>query len=754
MRLYFYNFFNVGLLLVFSTLSIAAQEISAYLLDANSKAPVAGATILCKQTFSVSDESGYFLMAACQDDTLLIRHIAYKTDKIAKSSITRNDTIYLQSNSQVMDPITVTGTRYGQSSSESVVSLEVIGQSRIERENTPNIEEMVTKISGVQISDGQASIRGGSGYSYGAGSRVMLLIDDMPGLQQDAMLTNWRDIPTENVEKIEVIKGASSILYGSSALNGVINVRTGYAGAEPETKVSVQSIITDAPAVDSMKWWDGSLITTNASILHKQKFGKLDLVSSLFYFNDESYFKGSYREYGRGHLKLRYSLRPELSFGINVNLNAGSNNAPFYWENYGAETLIADTASYSESDYTRYFIDPFLKYYASNGDEHIFRGRFFRTNNRVDMDRANESNTFLAEYQYVKTLEEIDMIITTGILGSSLNSSAELYSNEDFIQWNGAAYAQVDYEATEQLKIIAGLRYEINKTVTPDSVPFFEVNEDLNEYDRLVGRLGLNYQISDFSKFRASWGQGYRYPSIAERFISTNIGINVVPNPELRPETGWTAEIGWRQGLQLGRWKGFLDLSFYRMEYSDMMEFNVRTFMAEPFLGFQSRNIGDTEIQGFEIITNARLELDDANLIEVYAGYNYIDPRYTNLTDDIKRLNTSDENILKYRQRHQVNGHVNWSYKHLSIGATYRYLSKTENIDLIFTNPFFIQGVAAFREDQNDGSHIADLILSYQFTGDITLRLNIKNINNEFYAVRPAMIEPPRSYSIQLTKKW
>ena len=90
----------------------------------------------------------------------------------------------------------------------------------------------------------------------------------------------------------------------------------------------------------------------------------------------------------------------------------------------------------------------------------------------------------------------------------------------------------------------------------------------------------------------------------------------------------------------------------------------------------------------------------------------------------------------------------------MSIGATYRYLSKTENIDLIFTNPFFIQGVAAFREDQNNGSHIADLILSYHFTGDITLRLNVKNINNEFYAVRPAMIEPPRSYSIQLTKKW
>lgn len=754
MRTYFYIFLNVALCLLSSSIKLGAQELSGYLFDANSKTSIAGATILCGQSFAVSEENGFFSLESCTGDSLLIRHIAYNTRQLSTAGISSKDTLFLQSNSQIMDPVTVTGTRYGQSSSKSVVSLEVIGQSRIERENTPNIEEMVTKISGVQISDGQASIRGGSGYSYGAGSRVMLLVDDMPGLQQDAMLTNWRDLPTENVEQIEVIKGASSILYGSSALNGVINVRTGYAESEPETKVSVQNIITDAPAADSMKWWDGALMTTNASVLHKQKFGKIDLVSSLFYYNDESYFKGSFREYGRGHLKLRYRLRPELSIGVSVNLNSGSNNSPFYWENYGKETLIADTVSYSESDYTRYFIDPFVKYYASNGDEHIFRGRFFRTNNRVDMDRANESNTFLAEYQYVKTFENPGVIITSGILGSRLNSSAELYSNENFIQWNGAAYAQVDYQATEQLKIIAGLRYEINNTITPDSVPFFEVNQELNEYDRLVGRLGLNYQISNFSKFRASWGQGYRYPSIAERFISTNIGINVVPNPELRPETGWTAEVGWRQGLQLGRWKGFLDLSYYRMEYSDMMEFNVRTFMEEPFLGFQSRNIGDTEIHGFEIITNAKMELDKNNLIELYAGYNYVDPKYSNLTEDIRSLNTSDDNILKYRQRHQVNAHVNWSYKNLSLGATYRYLSKTENIDLIFTNPFFIQGVAGFREDHNDGSHIADLIVSYQFPADITLRLNIKNINNEFYSVRPAMIEPPRSYSIQLTKKW
>ena len=61
----------------------------------------------------------------------------------------------------------------------------------------------------------QPNIRGGSGWSYGAGSRVLLLVDDIPALQADAGLAQWDDIPVENIAQIEVVKGAASALYGS-----------------------------------------------------------------------------------------------------------------------------------------------------------------------------------------------------------------------------------------------------------------------------------------------------------------------------------------------------------------------------------------------------------------------------------------------------------------------------------------------------------------------------------------------------------
>jgi Outer membrane receptor for ferrienterochelin and colicins len=63
---------------------------------------------------------------------------------------------------------------------------------------------------------------------------VLLLLDDIPVLQPDAGTPNWDDLPVENIAQIEVIKGAASALYGSSAMNGIVNVRTAYAGSEPE----------------------------------------------------------------------------------------------------------------------------------------------------------------------------------------------------------------------------------------------------------------------------------------------------------------------------------------------------------------------------------------------------------------------------------------------------------------------------------------------------------------------------------------
>lgn len=63
---------------------------------------------------------------------------------------------------------------------------------------------------------------------------------------------------------------------------------------------------------------------------------------------------------------------------------------------------------------------------------------------------------------------------------------------------------------------------------------------------------------------RYSYGQGYRYPTIAEKYIFTNAGgITIYPNPEVKPETSWNTEVGLKQGFKIGMFQGFADIAVF-----------------------------------------------------------------------------------------------------------------------------------------------------------------------------------------------
>jgi outer membrane receptor protein involved in Fe transport len=207
----------------------------------------------------------------------------------------------------VLNTVTVTSGKYEKPIGEVTVSLEVLQPSLIESTNKVTLDQAIEKIPGVQVIDGQANIRGGSGYSFGAGSRVLLLQDDIPILQQDVGFPNWFDVPIENVSQIEVVKGAASALYGSAALNGIINFRTAFAKEKPETKASIFYTHFMNPPEESLKWWDGSApYAGGLSLTHKQKFDKLDLVAGGAYQNQQAHLRGSYRKFGRFNVNTRY----------------------------------------------------------------------------------------------------------------------------------------------------------------------------------------------------------------------------------------------------------------------------------------------------------------------------------------------------------------------------------------------------------------------------------------------------------------
>jgi outer membrane receptor for monomeric catechols len=171
----------------------------------------------------------------------IIKDITLKADKTEILDIMMGET------QSLLDEVVVTSSKFERKIGEESVSIDIIKPAALEKQNLNNVSEVLQRSSGVTVVDGQANIRGGSGYSYGAGSRVLLLLDDLPILQADAGFPSWSGLPVENIGQIEVIKGAASALYGTSAMNGIVNVRTAYPTSKPYAKISIFGSVSDNP---------------------------------------------------------------------------------------------------------------------------------------------------------------------------------------------------------------------------------------------------------------------------------------------------------------------------------------------------------------------------------------------------------------------------------------------------------------------------------------------------------------------------
>ena len=133
---------------------------------------------------------------------------------------------------------------------------------------------------------------------------------------------------------------------------------------------------------------------------------------------------------------------------------------------------------------------------------------------------------------------------------------------------------------------------------------------------RPVFRAGVNYKLKEGLNARASFGQGFRFPTITELYMRGDIGpVNLYNNPNLKPESGWTSEIGLKKVFKIDNFSGYIDLVGFVMEYNNMMEFTFGKFgpdTDELFgIGFKSLNVGKTRIPGIEFTLNGAGDIGD-----------------------------------------------------------------------------------------------------------------------------------------------
>jgi len=607
----------------------------------------------------------------------------------------------------------------------------------IESTNATSIDQALEKIPGVNIIGGQPNIRGGSGFSSGAGSRVLVLVNNLPALQADAGLPNWGDLPIESIEQVEILKGAASALYGSAALNGIINLRTAYARSKPETKISIFGGVFNAPREDAKKWWADDEIKYEAGLLfsHKQKFKKLDVVVGGRLYTKEDPREGFGNDQGRVSANFQYRITDKLSVGLNTTYNKQNNRSYFYWLNTGDE-IYQGSETLGETNPTRLYIDPFINYFDDKGNQHQLTGRFYSIDNKSVLgDTDNFSDQYYGEYQFQKRMDQFGLIATAGVVGSTTSVVAPVYGDTSFVLTNIATYLQLEKKIGDKLNVSAGARYEYNKIDGPELVAGTIIPDGRVEDDRTVFRLGLNYQVQEGTYLRASWGQGFRFPTLAEKYISTEAaGFPILPNPGLESETGWSSEIGIKQGFKIRNWQGYFDVAAFQMQYENMIEFNAAAVSIDGVtaFGFQAQNIGDTVIKGLDFTIAGEGNFGSMPLA-ILAGYTYIDPKFQDFTESIQARSSVDYNILKYRFQHSIKADVETGFNKFKIGIALIRNSHMEAIDALFET-FVIPGLKEYRTLNNNGYYLWNTRVSYQASSALKASFLINNLTNQEFS--------------------
>ena len=776
------------LLLFFLPATLFSQTINGKVVDKQTAETVPFSQVSSSEgTRILTDFDGVFTLdVAAFPVTLIISNPDYASDTIevtAAGPLTvQLSTLASLNPDGVLDRVVVVASRRRQRVEEVPISLEIIKPELIANKGITDLEQAVDQVPGAYAMDGQVSIRGGSGFSYGAGSRVLVLWNEVPLLSGDAGDAKWNAIPIENAQQVEVIKGASSVLYGSGALNGIISLIEREPTKETYLMAKVQTGVYDNPQRKSLQWWaDGkNPMTHQADVSFGKQWKDFGLNLGGYGYSTDGYRQGETEDRGRINGTLYYKpanfKKLKASLGWNAQYSkAGSfiiwqSDTNGYVPSGGADTSVAaSTLTFNRG--LRITIDPSVKYSDKFGNRHQLRTRYYLTDNKnySNTSQSSKAEVKYADYQFQRGWNNNAWVLTTGtsVIANKVNS----YLYGDHRSFNGALYAQGERN-WKKLNITAGVRFEYFQQDNRRGDSDYYLGKDSVKLPVIpVVRMGVHYQVAKYTHLRASFGQGVRYPTVAERYTTTSVGsLNIFANPNLKPETGWAAEFGVKQGLKIGNWKGFFDAATFINHYNNMMEFQFGNYIPpgvtpslDPnapgyiykWLGFKAVNAEEATITGVDFSLSGEGNIGKVKLLALM-GYTYMNP-VSNNQDSTYRSTFSDKttDMLKYRFRHLAKFDMQATYRGFSLGGSMRYNSFMKNIDATFEDEFLniLPGLKEYRLEHNGPAIVFDGRIAYEFLEHYRFSFIVNNIANTEYMGRPGDIQAPRSFIFQFQYK-
>lgn len=704
-------------------------HITGHVIDAKTKEHIPFAAIVIEGTTIgvLSDATGHFLLKNIPigKHTITASIIGYN-DQSKQIEVQEDKTVEvkleLESQPLELDGIVVTGSRNETNKRESAGIVNVVSPTLFEKTTSNNVAEVLNFKPGLRVEYScsncgvpQLRINGLEGqYSQ-------ILLDSRPIFSSLATVYGLEQLPTGMIERVEVIRGGGSALFGSNAIGGVVNIITkeplrntvslsNYTGIFQGGGTDVNTTINGAFVTEDYRagiYLFGMVKDRDAYDRDSDGFSEIPKVNSetigfrgYYKINSFSRLTAEYhhiREFRRGgNLMDRPPHEADIAEQLRHNINGGGLKYDLFTPNYKHR----------------------LGLYSSI--QNIDRESYFGTNKNLDAYGTTKDLTFVAGGEYIYSMDRLLFMpsqLTIGAEYSNNNLNDKMLGYNRTIQQRSICYGaffQNEWKNKQLSLLIGGRLDKHNKVENPIFSP----------------RINLRYTPIDAVALRVSYSSGYRAPQAYEEdlhvaAVGGEVAIISV-DPNLKPEYSHSISGSVDLYRKLGRVEANLLIEGFYTDLQDVFKLHENGFDDNGNLLLERRNASGAIIRG----VNLEMKIGLSPKLILDGGFTFQSSRY-------KKPETwsDDENIAPQKRMFRAPdkyGYITLNYEPIKKMST----SFTSTYTGTMLVPHYAGYIANDSETITRSFWDIGIRLSYDFTlsSQIKLQINggVKNILDSF----------------------
>lgn len=520
-----------------------------------------------------------------------------------------------QAAKSALDTVVVTANRTAVTVNDSVSTVKVIDREAIEKSQARSVEDLLRGNAGMHFTNNGGQGKATSLFLRGTNSdHVVVLVDGVKIGSATLGSVAFQDLPIEQIERIEVVRGARSSLYGSDAIGGVIQIftRKGGKGARPFASATIGSQDTfDGSA--GLSGSNGALFyNLSASGRHTTGFDSCEAEANLTgaCFNDEP-DKDGYEAFS-GNARLGYSF------------NNGSELTVLAMETNGDNEFDGNFQNSSETRQRVFGLTSDLVL----GNHYLLKVQAGRS--------SDESENFIDE----AFASEFDTLRDTVSLQNDISLGKHVLLTFGGDYQRDEVDSSTDYEVKQRENFGGFLQTQIDVGEVDLELSGRHDDNDVYGSNTTFG-MGVGYSVSDSLRFVASHGTAYKAPTFNQLYFP------FFGSPDLTPEESRTTELGVRASNQNQHWA----VTLFRTEIDELIVYDADIFAAN--------NLDKAVIEGLELELAHRFNKNWQALVDM----TFMSP-----LDDSDNANKG--NYLPRRPQRTAKLDLDYSDKGWSIGAT------------------------------------------------------------------------------------